>query len=416
MTSQHPIMSQTKHRTKLSGATTPPKIGTLVLMAGSSVMAMNIFLPVLPEIGRSLGTSQANAQYVLTIFLLATAVIQLFVGPMADRFGRRPVLLTTSTIFVLATLVCIFATSIEMLLIGRVFQASAAACMALSRAIIRDLFDRSKAASMIGYVTMAMALLPMVTPMIGGYVGEQYGWRATFAVLLMVGSAILALIYWDLGETHKPVRNPISEQIADYVSLLKVPEIWGYIMCSTLVSGAYFAFLGGAPFVGQQIIGLNPSVLGMYFGFLAIGYMIGNFISGRFSERIGVEPMMFYGGVLGTLGTGFIVVLMSNFTPVVGFLFFPMILVGLGNGMTLPNASAGAVSVRPELAGSAAGLSGFLQIGGGALLAILAGNLITVENLAMPLYYIMFITSLGGCSIAALMYLRQSMSAKTGGL
>ena len=208
-------MSEVKKRTKLSGAVTPPKIGTLVLLAGSSVMAINIFLPVLPEIGRAFGASQATTQYVLTLFLMATAVIQLFVGPLADRFGRRPVLLATSLIFIAGTLICIFANSIEMLLIGRVLQASAAACMALSRAIIRDLFDRSKAASMIGYVTMAMAVLPMVSPMLGGYVGEQFGWRATFVVLLVVGVLILAVVYWDLGETHTPVRNPISEQILE---------------------------------------------------------------------------------------------------------------------------------------------------------------------------------------------------------
>ena len=406
-------MSQTKRRPSFSGAVTPPKIGTLVLIAGSSVMAMNIFLPVLPEIGRSLGTSQANAQYVLTIFLLATAFIQLIVGPLADRFGRRPVLLATSTVFIIGTLICIFATRIEVLLLGRVLQASSAACMALSRAIIRDLFDRSKAASMIGYVTMAMALLPMVTPMMGGYVGEEYGWRATFIVLLVVGILIQILIYLDLGETHQPVKSPVSKQISDYLSLLKMPEIWGYFMCATLASGAYFAFLGGAPFVGQQIIGLTPSVLGMYFGLLALGYMAGNFISGRFSERIGIEPMMFLGSVFCTIGTGIIIVLMSNFSPIAGYLFVPMVLVGFGNGMTLPNANAGAVSVRPELAGSASGLGGFLQIGGGAALAILAGNLITIENLAMPLYYIMFVTSLGGCIIAAWMHWRTKQLSST---
>ncbi len=369
-------------------------------------MAMNISLPVLPEIGRAMGTSQATVQYVLTIFLMATAVIQLFVGPLADRFGRRPVLLVTSVVFIVGTLICMVAPNIETLLFGRVLQASSAACMALSRAIIRDLFDRSIAASMIGYVTMAMTILPMVTPMIGGYVGEQFGWRSTFTVLLVVGILILLLVYWDVGETHTPVRNPISEQIADYFSLLREPEIWGYFMCSTLASGAYFAFLGGAPFVGQQIIGLTASSLGMYFGLLAIGYMFGNFLSGRFSERIGIEPMMFWGGVLGTLGTGLTIVLMASFAPIAEFLFAPMMLVGMGNGMTLPNANAGAVSVRPELAGSAAGLGGFLQIGGGAVLAVMAGSLITVENLAMPLYYIMFITSLGGCAIAAWMYMR----------
>ena len=165
------------------GAGTPPHIATLVLLAGCSVMAMNIFLPMLPAIGQDLDTKPAITQYVLTIFLASTAIAQLFVGPLSDRYGRRPVLLTTTCIFVVATVICFMATSIEMLLLGRILQASTAASIALSRAIIRDLYDRSKAASMIGYVTMAMAVIPMISPAIGGYAGEIYGWRAPFVIL-----------------------------------------------------------------------------------------------------------------------------------------------------------------------------------------------------------------------------------------
>ncbi|MEL7230275.1 MAG: MFS transporter, partial [Pseudomonadota bacterium] len=155
-----------------------------------------------------------------------------------------------------------------------------------------------------------------------------------------------------------------------------------------------------------DIIGLGPGILGVYFGLVAIGYMVGNFISGRYSQRIGIEPMMFYGGIVACAGVGISLFLMSNFTPQAGYLFYPMLLVGLGNGMVLPNANAGAVSVRPELAGSASGIAGFIQIGGGAALASLAGSLITVENQALPLYVIMFLSSLGGAIVAAVMYFR----------
>ncbi|MEM8749213.1 MAG: multidrug effflux MFS transporter [Pseudomonadota bacterium] len=390
-------------RSFLSGARTPPHIITLVLLAGTSVMTMNIFLPVLPQIGIALQTTPAVAQYVLTLFLGATAIAQLFVGPMSDRFGRRPVLLVSGVIFMIATLICYVAPTIEILLAGRVLQASSAAAIALSRAIIRDLFDRSRAASMIGYVTMAMAVLPMITPMLGGYVGALYGWRAPFLVLLAVSAAMLLIIYFDLGETHEPVRNPVSQQMADYVSLLKEPAIWGYLLCATFASGAFFAFLGGAPFIASNVLGMTPDRLGLYLGVVAIGYMAGNFISGRFSERIGIEWMMVLGGLICTIGASLILLLMTLLTPSPAFLFFPMCLVGLGNGMTLPNANAGAVSVRPSLAGSASGLGGFLQIGGGAALAALAGGLITVSNAGVPLYFIMTGTSLAGAFVAVLM-------------
>ena len=151
---------------------------------------------------------------------------------------------------------------------------------------------------------------------------------------------------------------------------------------------------------------MSPSNLGFYFGFVAFGYMTGNFCSGRFSERVGIEPMMFYGGLIACAGVSIALYLMTNFPPRAEYLFLPMMLVGMGNGMTLPNANAGAVSVRPELAASASGASGFLAIGGGAALASLSGTLITVENQALPLYLIMFVSSFAGAGVAAWMYFR----------
>ncbi|MEM9732999.1 MAG: multidrug effflux MFS transporter [Pseudomonadota bacterium] len=393
-------------RAQTRGSRTPPTIATLIILAGVAVTAMNIFLPVLPEISSDLGVSPAVGQYVLTLFLAATGFAQLFIGPLSDRYGRRPVILWSIVVFIFGTLVCIFAPNIEVLLIGRLLQATSAACIALSRAVIRDLYDRTKAASMIGYVTMAMAVMPMLAPSLGGFIGENYGWRATFFVLLLMALGMLLLTWFDLGETHEPRKEPVRALVADYFSLTKEPVFWGYVATSSLSSGAYFAFLGGAPFVGVDIIGLGPGVLGVYFGLVAIGYMAGNFISGRYSQRIGIEPMMFYGGLVACLGVVITLFLMASFTPQAGYLFYPMLLVGLGNGMVLPNANAGAVSVRPELAGSASGIAGFIQIGGGAALASLAGSLITVENQAMPLYVIMFLSSLGGALVAAIMYFR----------
>ena len=406
MTETSPATNETSVG-KLPGARTPPHMATLVVLAGTSVMAMNIFLPMLPEISRDLNTTPAIAQYVLTLFLAATGIAQLFIGPLADRFGRRPVLLGAIGMFLLATIVCIFAPTIEVLIIGRILQASSAASISLSRAIIRDMFDRSKAASMIGYVTMAMAVIPMVAPSVGGFVGEAFGWRATFVVLFIASALLIVLIYFDLGETHTPVRNPVSEQVQDYFSLLREPAIWAYMAVSSLGSGAYFAFLGGAPFVGTEIVGISPSTLGLYFALVALGYMVGNFISGRFSERLGIEAMMFYGGIVCSFAVVVALSLMSNFTPHAAYLFVPMMFVGVGNGMMLPNAAAGVVSVRPDLAGSASGLAGFVQIGGGAALAALSGSMITIENAALPLYIIMFLSSIGGAMVAATMYFRK---------
>ena len=394
----------TKFTAGFTGAKTPPRLVTLVILAGSSVMPMNIFLPVLPLIGEDLNVSDAVAQYVLTVFLGAIAIAQLAIGPMADRFGRRPVLLVTLSLFLVGTIVCTFAPTIEWLLFGRVLQASSAASIALSRAIVRDLYDREKAASMIGYVTMAMAIIPMLSPSIGGYIGGAFGWRATFGFLIFSGIIVLAVVFLDLGETHTPKRNSIRAQAADYWTLLKEPTVWGYLGTAALASGAYFSFLAGAPLVGLKIVNITPEALGIYFGTVALGYIFGNFLSGRYSERIGIEQMMLYGGITASLAIVVSLWLMLTFEPKAYYLFGPMTLVGMGNGMVLPNANAGAVSVRPDLAGSASGLGGFLQIGGGALLAIAAGNLISVENNAIPLYLIMLLSSVLGTIVSLWMY------------
>ncbi len=369
-------------------------------------MAMNMVLPVLPEMARDLNASPAAIQLVLTVFLFATGAAALVVGPLADRYGRRPVLLVTSVIYLAATTLAWFAPNLEILLLARLLQASTAASMSISRAIIRDLFDRSKAASMIGYMTMAMTVMPMVSPTIGGVLGEAYGWRSIFLLLDVIALGVLLLIWFQVGETHKPVKVSVSAQARDYAALLREPVFWGYITCAAAASGAYFAFLGGAPFVGDRIIGMTPSVLGLHFAFVAIGYMAGNFISGRYSQSVGIERMMVFGGLVGALGVAIALGLMSMFEPKAGYLFYPMMLVGVGNGMVLPNSTAGALSVRPDLAGSASGIAGFVQIGAGAALATLSGTLISVENGAMPLYVIMFSTSVVGALVAWFMYRR----------
>ncbi len=387
-------------------ATSPPNLLILVILTGTSVMAMNMVLPVLPQMARDLDVSPAAIQLVLTVFLFATGAAALVVGPLADRYGRRPVLLVTSIIYLGATTLAWFAPNLEILLLARLLQASTAASMSISRAIIRDLYDRSQAASMIGYMTMAMAIMPMVAPTIGGILGEAYGWRSIFLLLDVVALSVLALIWFRVGETHTPVAVSVSAQARAYAALLREPVFWGYIICAAAASGAYFAFLGGAPFVGDKIIGMTPSVLGFHFAFVAIGYMAGNFISGRYSQSVGIERMMMLGGITCAFGVAISLGLMSTLEPKAGYLFYPMMLVGVGNGMALPNSTAGALSVRPDLAGSASGIAGFVQIGAGAALATLSGTLITVENGAMPLYVIMFATSVLGAAVAWLMYRR----------
>ena len=381
---------------------TPPHLVTLVLLAGLAALALNIFLPSLPGMTAYFQTDYRLMQLSVAIYLAVNAVLQLIVGPLSDKFGRRPVILAGMAVFLLATLGCALSQTIGMFLFFRMMQATIVVSMVLSRAIVRDMVPQDKAASMIGYVTMGMALVPMVGPALGGVLDEAFGWQAGFWALFAMGLGVLVLVYVDLGETHAPSGLGIFRQFGEYPELLTSPRFWGYALASGLSSGAFFAYLGGAPYVGDKVFGLTPSEVGIYFGAPAVGYFIGNFFSGRFSVRVGVNRMVFWGTVINAGGIMVnLALFQSGLANAVTF-FGLMSLMGLGNGMTIPNATAGALSVRPHLAGTASGLAGALMIGLGAALSALAGASLGPGTGAAPLLWIMLATSLP--AVLAILY------------
>ena len=385
----------------------PPHIITLILLAGISALAMNIFLPSLPGMTAYFDTEYRLMQLSVALYLAVNAVLQVLMGPISDRLGRRPVILGGLAIFLLATLGCILSTNAYVFLTFRMMQATVVVAMVLSRAIVRDMVPQDQAASMIGYVTMGMAIVPMIGPAIGGVLDQLYGWQANFWALFILGAAVMWLSWRDLGETAPLTGQTLRAQIADYPELLSSPRFWGYALASALSSGAFFAYLGGAPFVGDQVFGLPPAKLGLYFGAPAIGYMLGNFVSGRFSVRIGVNRMVLWGTLInaGGIAANLSLFYAGQGSPV--SFFGLMTLMGLGNGMVIPNATAGALSVRPHLAGTASGLAGALMIGGGAALSALAGILLKPGSGAFPLLWIMLGTALAAIAAIAVVVWRE---------
>ena len=381
---------------------TPPHIMTLVLLAGLGALSMNIFLPSLPAMAEDFRTDYRLIQLSVALYLGVNAVLQVFIGPISDRFGRRPVMLASILIFLAATVGTLVAPTVEVFLGFRALQAVIVAGLVIGRAVVRDMVPQEEAASMIGYVTMGMAIVPMVGPMIGGALEEAFSWHASFWLLLACGALTLWLAWSDMGETAVQRSTSFAQQFRQYPELLTARRFWGYCLTAAFASGAFFAFLGGAPFVGSEVFGLAPAVLGFYFGAPALGYAFGNYLSGRFSVRLGINRMVLAGSLL-TCG-GLLVLLAAELAgarhPAVFFGFVAF--VGLGNGMVLPNATAGMLSVRPQLAGSASGLGGAIMIGGGAALSALAGALLTPGSGPYPLLYLMLATS--AASVASILY------------
>jgi DHA1 family bicyclomycin/chloramphenicol resistance-like MFS transporter len=357
---------------------------------------MSVFLPSLPSMTEFFKTDYSLVQLSVSLYLACTAVVQLIAGPLSDYFGRRNIVLAALILLILATIGCYFAQTIEAFLFFRVLQASIATLMAISRAIVRDMATPEEAASMLGYVTMGMSVAPMIAPSIGGFFETYYNWQATFLFVIILSIGLFLLCWFDLGETNKVKNKSLREQIKEYPILFSSRRFWGYAFAAAFSTGTFFAFLGGAPFVGSKVFNLAPTTMGFLFGLPALGFFFGNFATARFSMRVGIDKMILLGTLFQIFGMGMsLVISLLGFGTAITFFGF-CIFIGIGNGLTLANSTAGMLSIRPAVAGTASGIGGSIQIGGGAALAAIAGFLLTISESAYPLQIIMFLSAFMG--------------------
>ncbi len=355
----------------------PPALLVLALVLASALspLAINIFIPSMASIAGDLSASASTVALGLSLYLVTVAAVQLIAGPLSDRYGRRPVMLAGMVLFLIGTLMCIYADSAALFLAGRIVQAGSATGIVVSRAIVRDLFARDRAASMIGYVTMGLAVAPLIGPAIGGIMDSAFGWQSVFWLLAAFGVVTLAMIVAKLPETAHSIGAPVLVQFGAYRLLLRSAAFWRYAGTATLISAVFFAFLGGAPFIASHRRAMSPAGYGIWFMACSLGYILGNFLTGRLSSRLGIERLMRAGTWVSFLATLPPLVLFLGGHLSAAALFLPMLLVGLGNGLAVPTSTAGGVSVRPQAAGAAAGLLGAVQIGGGAAASAMASAL-----------------------------------------
>jgi len=378
---------------------------TLVLLTGLSVLSLTMFLPSLSNIAEAFQADYALVNLSIAVYAGMTAVLMLIMGPLSDRFGRRPVLLVGLVIFILASLGCLLAANIWVFLFFRMLQGAIISGWVLSNAVIRDTVPAQETASLIGYLAVAWAVAPMLGPMFGGILDELFGWRANFLAFAGFGVAMFGLCWVDLGETNKTPSVTFMKQFQTYPELFRSRRFWGYALCMAFSTGAFYSFLGGVPLVAKTVLALPPATLGFYIGTITAGFVLGSFLSGRYAKRHPLTTMMISGRIVACAGlTVGLVLVLAGIVNVIS-LFGATVFVGLGNGLTMPSSSAGAMSVRPELAGSASGLSGALTVGGGAVLSSITGAILTEENGAYALLGMMLLSSLMAL-VAALYVLR----------
>jgi DHA1 family bicyclomycin/chloramphenicol resistance-like MFS transporter len=370
-------------------------LALLIAMAGTSSLSLNILVPAMPGLATKLAADPARVQLTVSLYLMGLAVAQLVFGPLSDRFGRRPVVLAGLALATVASTAAIFAASIATLVIARVAQSLGASTgQTIGRAIIRDLYDRQHAASMIGLVTSVVVLMPMIAPLIGGILDTLFGWEAIFAFTAAVSFAICAWAMLDLPETRNLSLGPNSERHfrADLAALATSPRFFGYALCAGLGSAPFFSFLGAAPHVVVSMLGRTSAEYGLWFFVPSIGFMAGNFAVSRLTTRFGIDALIWWGIALTIAGC---LLNVSVYVALPGWematIFLPQIVIGFGNGLLLPTSIAGAVSIRPQVAGTASGVTGFVQMGIAAVAAQLGGHVISHAADALPMLLLMLI-------------------------
>jgi DHA1 family bicyclomycin/chloramphenicol resistance-like MFS transporter len=364
-------------------------LGLLICLTAIGPTTLNILVPALPNLTVLLATDAETVQLAVSLYLVGLASAQLLAGPLSDQFGRRPVALGGLALIALMGLAALAVSDVVSLIVVRIVQAvGAAAGIVVARAIVRDLFERDRAAAMLGLVATAMVIAPTFGPLIGGVLETTFGWQAIF---LFVAAASLAVLAWTaavLPETGKRATGavPGGGFLTDVGSLIRNPVFHGYVLCAAFGTGTFFAFLGGGPHAVVTIMGRSSAEFGVWFAMSSVGYMAGNFLTSQLSTRYGIDRMVWWGLVIeavGVIGPTVLAVFIPDGGP--GIVFGPQLITGFGNGVMLPNAIAGAVSVRPHAAGTASGFLGCVQMTIGAAFVQLGGLALAHANTVLPM-------------------------------
>jgi MFS transporter, DHA1 family, multidrug resistance protein len=371
------------HDERKSSMLRPGTFALTVLLAALSAigpLTTDMYLPSLPDIARLLNASTAQVQLTVSAYLLGFAFGQIFYGPLADRHGRKPVLLGAVALYCAASLACALSTSIEMLIAARALQAlGGSGGIVLARAIVRDLYSGARAGRELSLIGGVMALAPVLAPLLGGVLQTGFGWRSVFFTLVG-GGFFGAAIIWPLMPETLALRAAESvtpaSMFKSYRVVARNPAYLAYLGLASTSFGGLFAWISGSSFVLQYLYGLTPFQFGAAFAVGSVGYMIGTTYAARLVMRHGINRTLGVGAAaMAAGGLGMVIAVALGLTSAVS-LVLPMALYLAGLGIVLPQAIAGAMTPFPERAGAASALLGFVQQSVAALCGVVVGMLL----------------------------------------
>lgn len=338
-------------------------IATLVALGP---LATDMYLPALPAMAAALGASAAEIQLTLSVYMAGFAIAQLVCGPLSDRFGRKPVMLGGLILFAAASIGCALAETVEAMLAMRLLQALGGATgPVLGRAAVRDIHEPARAAVIMSYVAMIMAIAPAVAPTFGGVLLTHFGWPSLFVFLAgyaVVAAITLALLLPEPLAPHLRQSIRVSALLRSYRIVLTDGSFRVYSLTNALVFGGVFAFLSGSSFVLIDFHGVPAAHFGYYFAFIVAGYVSGSFASGQLSRRLGTRRLVLAGAGASAAGGTILAALAWTGVHNLAAVIAPQVLYLFGVGIVMPQALTGALAPFPERAGTASALFGFLQM------------------------------------------------------
>ncbi|MBN8988678.1 MAG: multidrug effflux MFS transporter [Rhizobiales bacterium] len=374
-----------------------PKMMLLMLVAMTGVAPISLYMlvPALPVLATTFDRDISVAQMTVSLYMVGIACSQIIMGPLSDRFGRRPVLLGGLGLMVAASAACIFAETLPQLIAARFLQAlGGASGMVISRAIVRDLYSRDRIGSMISLVIAVMMIAQMLSPLTGGLLETAFGWRAIFYLMTAASLTITVAIAFMLPETRRE-RAAGSSFRRDVGNLVTSRAFIGYALCQVLASQIIFTFAGGGPYIVVTQMGRSSAEYGAWFATTGFAYLVGNLFCVRFAPRHSLERLIWFGLALQVGGSLLnLIWSLTGINQAPSILFGTQMIVMLANAFVMSNSVAGAISVRPEAAGTAAGAMGFLQQGVGALVSQFGAYLGGHSTTTLPLTSAIFVISL----------------------
>ena len=374
----------------------------LALANASVVVGMGLITPSITIIKADFNLTSDMVQLTLTVFIIAAGIGQLVFGFLSDRYGRRPILLTGSFLFVASSITSVFSPNILFLLFMRVVQGlGAAACMSMARVIINDSFNKTEAAEKLSLITAIMVIFPLISLILGGLIAQTIGWVGTMYVFFIFGLIILTGSVYNISETKITKINNLnfSKITNSFLDVLKNTKFLNFTFIGSIQTGVFFSSFGFMPYEFARL-GVSPLEFGFWLSFTGIGYFLGNILNRNYASKYGIEALIIFGSFFSFFSYFSMLILNLNAFTHPLYISIPLIVFGLGNGFTVANCIIGGVSTTGNNSGTATGIAGALQMSSGGLIGSIIISYGGDKNFVICLLIVIFL-----CLIALILSL-----------